>query len=63
MEHPEQLRVCHEPIAADRRVRDSRAKPQSQFCNLRDVVWCWECAYYVCAVHAASRHEGHEVGD
>ena len=63
MDHPAQLRICHEPIAADRRVHDNRGESRTQFCSLTDVVWCWECAIYVCQIHAASRHEGHEVGD
>lgn len=61
--HQAQIAICHERIASTRRVHESREDPPTQFCNLRDVVWCWTCAMYVCQIHAISRHDDHEVGD
>lgn len=70
--HPTQLRICHEKIAAEARIWASRcndwapdrpieAVMETQWCSLRDVVWCYDCGRYVCRIHATSRHDQHRT--
>lgn len=59
--HEAQLLVCHERIAADAAVHETRDPQATQFCQLGAHAWCFDCGHYVCDIHTASRHEGHDL--
>lgn len=63
MQHRAQLRVCHELIYSQVVDKDGvLPEPKgAQYCSLHDVWWCYECGYYVCEIHAVSRHSLHDV--
>ena len=58
--HPAQLLICHEHIGAK---APSAVHPteEYQFCSLSAYAWCVDCGYYVCDIHAVSRHERHQT--
>lgn len=34
---------------------------EQQWCSLSAQAWCFDCGYYVCDIHAASRHSIHRT--
>jgi len=58
--HPGQMMVCHEHIDA-KAASSVRRFATFAFCDLSAHGWCLECGYYVCDIHAASRHDRHRL--
>lgn len=50
MKHPTSLRICHEHVGAGERF---------QWCNLAAHAWCYDCDFFVCAMHLNTRHIEH----
>jgi hypothetical protein len=57
-EHETQLRICHQVLTGSRNLRAGYAK---RFCDLEAYAWCFDCRYYVCDIHLASRHDLHDT--
>lgn len=58
-QHRSQLLVCHEHI--DEKAASSAHPESYAFCDLAAESWCLDCSYYVCQIHAVSRHERHRM--
>lgn len=54
--HGAQLRICHEHIGEAERDKQGRY----QWCELPASDWCFDCGFYVCEMHASTRHEFHQ---
>lgn len=52
IEHHAQLRICHERIGN---------YVHGRWCNLRPAMWCFVDDYYVCDMHAHTRHLNHHM--
>lgn len=61
MQHPNDLLICHQKIAADIRVHEGRWVRSEQFCSLAAFAWCFDCDQYVCEIHLLARHDDHRT--
>lgn len=61
LDHDPQVRICHQRIGAGAGRRTVKAVERPEWCNLPASMWCLIHDFYVCEMHAHSRHRGHPM--